>query len=309
MQCPDPATERWLEGHSVPYDGEVVAIDEISEDLSHRNQARISQPLNEETVLMYATAYVAGDVFPPPVLYRDAIGHLIVIDGNHRVAAMKLADKTHTDAYIVRDLGEAMIRILTFEANAKHGLPTSMEERVQQAQYLVALGVTIAEAARMLRIPERKVQNAAELDTATVRIRSITGKASKLPDSARRRLTHIRSDRVLAAAVQLAENAKLTTLEINDLVTRVNREKDDESQLLVVQREIGRRAARVAATGGGKIFMPEALILLERAMADVDRLDPDAIRKAFPNVGEGMKMVLLSKVMDAQRKLKEVLGA
>lgn len=304
----DPSIERWLEERSASFTYEAdVRLDDIDRELSHRNQARVTSHLDEDTVLSYGVAIEAGDTFPPVVLYRDTVGHLIVIDGNHRTEALRLAGKTHGDAYICEDLTVAQVRVLTFESNAKHGLPTSHAERIAQAMYLEELGVSRAEAARLLRIPEKRIQAAQEVTHGRDRLRAFGIRANGLSDSTIRRLQHLRSDAVLKAATDLVQSVKMPYVDVNDLVTTLNRQPTEGEQMVILQRESSRRAAKMAATAGGKVQLPLSLQMLERAIAMVDRIDTDTIRGDLADVGENMKMVMLSKTMDAAKKLREVL--
>ena len=299
--------EKWLESHGAQFKEQTVVLTTINKDVSLRNQARVSVPLNEETVLLYGVAMEQGSDFPRIIGYEQG-NKFVVIDGNHRVAAAELAHKRSLPALVVTNPTPAMIQALTYEANTTHGLPTSLEERIQQAMHLMATGMSRTDAAKALSIPESRLAQAQELRQADIRIYKLRkGVVGGLPVAVRKRLDNIRSDTVLAAAVDLVTQAKMTAIDVSDMVTEVNRYREEDEQLRVIQQEVGRQAARVAATAGGKVNLPPALVALDRAMAAIDRVDPDKVAEAWATVGEGMKMILLAKVSDAQRKVKELL--
>jgi ParB-like chromosome segregation protein Spo0J len=306
----DSRTEAWLREHGAKFVPQTIPINDINKEKSHRNQARVTQVLNDDVVLTYATAMAAGKIFPPIVVYRNGGGKYILIDGIHRLAAAELADIAVLPAYVVDDPQPLQIHVLTFEANASHGLPTSMTERALQACFLVESGVSRVDAAKMLNIPESKVALALDTRRSKARVRQVAGAeaAKKLGTQHARRLDDIRSDRVLAAATQFVATAGLGAQDVNQLVSAINREREEDEQMRVIQLETARRAARVAASAGGKVHLPDSLKTLEAALAAVDRIDPRSVSRDWKIVGDGMKMVLLSKTMDAQRKLREVLS-
>src|SRR4051812_39000956 len=71
---------------------ENVGANQFDIETSLKNQARF-EPLHEETVEEYAEAMGRGDLFPAVVaIRRRKNGKLVIIDGNHRLAAAQRAD-------------------------------------------------------------------------------------------------------------------------------------------------------------------------------------------------------------------------
>lgn len=310
VQLEDPRLTKVLNDHGAAYKAEHIKIAQIDKEKSLHNQARIGEVLNDETVLMYGCAMEGGAVFPPIIVYPDGNKPVkyIVIDGNHRVGAAEASDKDTIDALIVTNGSPTMIQTLTYELNTLNGLPTTMKERIQQALHMVSTGATMREAARALSIPENRLQNAVHQQEADMRLYKIRRSApGELAPSTRRTLGRIRSDRVLARALELVTQARMSQPETEALVVAVNKERNEDDQLVAVAREVNRQSAKVAATAGGKISMPESLRRLNSAIAAIDRVDPKKVHEDFANAGDSMKMLMMSKVADASKRLREIM--
>lgn len=276
----DPKIEDWLKSHGAPFELKEIALADINERRSLHNQARF-QPLDEHLVVTYAEAMEAGAIFPPIVVTDVGTGYLI-IDGNHRFAAARLAGKTHLPAYVSNGLTERQILVLTFDANTKHGLPTTPEERKQHAVYLVeTAGITQKDASRMLNVPTR------ELNLEITRVRSEKrftrlgiDRWSDLAKSSRMRLHNISDDVVCKAAVELAIQAKMGLDAVNIFVSEVNTLTSQSDQLAYIEAERKRLAGELKASIGGRVRMPTDVIRLNRAVAYAERMVLDRVDPA-----------------------------
>jgi ParB-like chromosome segregation protein Spo0J len=282
-----PQTEAWLQGHGATFELKTIIPAEINDRRSLQNQARF-QPLDEHLVVTYAEAMADGAIFPPIVVAQDAVpGGYLILDGNHRFAAAKLAGKERIEAYITSDLSERQIMVLTFDANTKHGLPTSAEERKQHAVYLVeTAGISQKEASSMLNVPARELQNEISRVRADKRLaRLAVERWDSLAKSTRARLDNIRDDVVLKAAADLAVQAKLAHDSVAPLVTEINQTSAQADALAVVAAERERRKAQIKMTVGGRTRMPTDVVRLSRSVAYaerlvVERIDPAALDAA-----------------------------
>lgn len=305
----DTRLEQFLKEHGAEWKEAVLPLSRIDIERSLRNQARVSEPLVEETVLLYGCAMEAGSEFPPIVAYQAENGRHVIVDGNHRVAAAEAASIDRLPAVVITNPTPNMIQVMTYEANTKHGLATKLSERIQQALHLEAAGMSRAEAARALQVPAGKLAAAAIQQEADVRIYRVRrGAADKISQISRRRLGAIRSDKVLAAAIDLVLNTKMDTTEVNDLVVAINRARNEDDQLFVVTREATRQSVKSATTAGGRVNLPRSLDQLNTTLAAVLRLEPPKIKDDFSSVGEGMKMIFLAQVADATKRLREIMS-
>lgn len=89
-----------------------------------------------ETVNSYAEDMLAGDTFPPIIVYRDGEAYYLA-DGYHRVEAARKIDRHEIEAEI-RD-GTAREAILTgIGANATHGLRRTNADKRRAIERLLA---------------------------------------------------------------------------------------------------------------------------------------------------------------------------
>lgn len=112
-----------------------IWLDALVEE--RRFQAR--RGLNSATVRQYARAYEADADFPP-VRVALVKGLHILVDGHHRVAALRTLGRTHVTA-IVSPMEEAEAELAAMLANLGNGLP--LKPREQSAACRKALGAYI----------------------------------------------------------------------------------------------------------------------------------------------------------------------
>lgn len=219
---------------------------------SLQNQARIATPLDEKRVEMYAEAMRRGDEFPP-VIAHGKPGKYVIADGNHRLQGSIRAKKPIAMYHIIGDA--RTIVLITFEANTRHGLPTSEEERVQHALYLIDNGANIPDAAAALNLSRKVVEKASQQRNADLRF-SQSGLppmlVEKLTEPVKRRLKDISTDKGFVAAVHLVADAALVSGEVFTLVTEVNELRDSDKQAEYVKSlRDNLYKDRIQGSGGG----------------------------------------------------------
>lgn len=125
---PEPSPERTPTEETVPL-ANIVTLP----DMQPREKG-----LHLATVRRYKQAMDAGEVFPPILLAR-VNGALILVDGWHRLEAMRARGQWETVAEIRDAESMAEARLWGYEANRKHGLPlTNSELRQMFRVYLKA---------------------------------------------------------------------------------------------------------------------------------------------------------------------------
>jgi hypothetical protein len=247
--------EAFLDEKAVVYkfDPEVPLAD-FDLDLSLRNQARINQVLNEGQVETYVEAMKRGDIFPGVLCYKDQ-GKYLAIDGNHRLQAAKIAGKKTVAAYIIDPKTDPKtIVLMTYEANAKHGLPNSVDERIRHAIYMVKNGTTQEVAAARLNVTVHALRRAyakSKADDRAEEVGLLRSKWESLPNQARTRLGAIQSDETFSAACDLVFRAKFNTDEVDDLVSRLNKERSTVRQKKAIEDLIAANRSRIQASGAG----------------------------------------------------------
>jgi len=113
----------------------------------------------EEKVEEYKEAMSEGEQFPPIVVWDKGNGIYWLIDGMHRLLALKRLGKDTIKAEVVELADELEARILAIEKNMLHGIPLSREEKKELARLLYADGVEIEKLKRLFRVSERTIYN------------------------------------------------------------------------------------------------------------------------------------------------------
>lgn len=228
----DPIVEKHLEDRLVKWDYlEGVPLDQFDEKLSLRNQARF-EPLNDDTVARYTEAVERGDQFPAVVATRTKGGSLVLLDGNHRFQAHKKAKIDNLDVYVVTASPETL-QVLTFEANSRHGLPPSIEERQRHAIYLIDNGASHEAAAASTGLTFVQARSAWNAERAERRARSlgITRGWNRLTKDQRERLAAISSDAGFVEAAKLTIDSRLSAADTRKLTVAMKNLRSDQAQV------------------------------------------------------------------------------
>lgn len=281
----DARIEDYLDKKGVSWEFKAkLDPDDFDAEKSLKNQARF-QPVDEKRVDTYAEAMRRGDQFPP-VLAHGKQGKLIIADGNHRLQAAIKARRP-LDAYVISGDPQTLV-LITFEANARHGLPSSEDERTQHALYLMDNGASVKSAAAALAIPEKLV-NAASIRRNTDQ-RFLENNISplvieKMTEPVKRRLAQISTDEGFIAAVELANRVSMSSNEAFGFVTEINERRSSAKQVAFIKEREADLSDRIGATGGGvlnrKPMGPKAR--LNMAMGNILNLpdDLDALTSAY----------------------------
>lgn len=266
---PNQQVEEWLTSHGVSFELQRVAIDKIDTRRSLQNQARFA-PLDERLVATYSEAMAEGVRFPPVVLFDNGkAGGMLTIDGNHRITSAVIAGYDQIDAYVTTNLSERLTSVLTFDANTKHGLPTSPEERRQHAVYLVeTAGISQRDAAAMLNVPTKDLTQSLTISRANRRLTTLgVDRWTSISPTQRSRLENIRNDNVFKAAAEVIVHARLGHEAVSDFVTEINKATTETDQLAVVEAERGRQEERIKMTIAGRTNLPRSVTRLSRSLA------------------------------------------
>jgi hypothetical protein len=232
----DSVVEQHLEDRLVKWTyEESLSLGKFDENASLRNQARFD-PLHEEAVMRYSEAMERGDRFPALVAYKNTSGKYILIDGNHRFQAAKRNKYKDFDAYVV-DGSPDVIQVLTFEANARHGIPPSLEERTRHAIYLIDNGASIESAAGSTGLLVSTVNSAWGLERANRRARAVgvTRGWNRLSKEQKGRLAGISTDAGFVAATNFAIDARLSSLETRKMTNEMRALRSDRAQVAAVE--------------------------------------------------------------------------
>lgn len=253
--------EKWLSDHGVEWEyWPEFPIEEIDVEKSLHNQARMFEPLDPTVVAQYAEAFKRGDPFPGVVVAKtNQRQRGVLVDGNHRLNGMVAAGGNDIDAYVITKARPAVIVQLTFESNVRHGKPTSHEERVNQAVWLVDNGAKREQAAASLNIKVADINRAWQRIAADRRADEVGLNRRDWEAVAaghRVRLTQVATDEGFRAAANLAFRAVLTQEELVELIRDINSTKSAAKQVAVVKQWEITFSDRIQAAGGGTVRGP-----------------------------------------------------
>lgn len=285
--------EDWLKKRGVAYKGPMATpLDLINERKSQTNQAR-PEAIVQEVVDRYAVAMKAGDSFPPIVGYIVA-GKVVVIDGNHRVAAAKKAGYTHIVMFgVAPETSTELITLLTVEANSKHGLPTDTKWRVEQALHLFDIGISQDLACEAAGIKVQQLKDRIAVRKADERARKLgVTQFAILAPAARQALGTLKDDAVMVVASNCVIDNELSVTDARNLIRDV-KAKGSESERLKVVTDFDekRRMERAAkAVVGKRQRTSNAKLSLTTAIGKVLAFDIGATGRIFGTSFERAEM-------------------
>lgn len=282
----DTAESQQLHARAMKFNRMVVSFEAIDLEASERNQARLL-PIHEETVELYEAAMRDGAVFPP-IVVNGTKAPFVVLDGNHRIRAAINTGFDSAEMLVVTDASKAAMELYTYEANAKHGLPTTVEERVVQGVYLVSLGNAAIDVAKALSISERKLWNAMAAYRSRQRLERL-GVASNWSPGQLQRFGSVRSDVVVAPLVRLASAARLAVSDIEPMIVSVNALHTETEQLAFVAEQEAKYAPIIASTAGGAIDLPREVNRLKIGIRMLQTIDPDKLKLALEQLDPALR--------------------
>lgn len=231
--------EKYLNSRNVKWEYLTnVAPGGIDEQRSYSNQARLNKPVDTKTVKTYTAAMEQGESFPPILVHRPpGSNQYVILDGNHRYTAYKELGRAF-DVYECT-APPAVLTLIMFEANTRHGLPSSEADRLHHALFLVDNGMSIKDAAAQLLISRHilaKAINKIEVDRRAVDVGISPKIWDRIGTTYRIRIASLRSDQVFKETAIFVVEAGLRTNEIAALVAEINAQRSNAKQLAVIER-------------------------------------------------------------------------
>lgn len=309
----DPQREQWLENEEVKFEyRKAVPLAEFDERASLRNQARLDGALDKKLVESYALMAI-DNMEPPAVMAWQGQNGLVMIDGNHRYAAAREAEKQVIDCYVVLSKDVYDIARLTRAANALEGKRPTHEQLVQQAGFLAKeFNQPVNEVAKSLHIPAAAVRIFLRSRKAEERLARLGVPMARMKRTVKERLQSIANDRVFQAAGQLIHDAALPSNEVEPLLADVRREGTEAAQLHVIaawrQRpEIVNRMEQVVR-GKKKGRIAPKMRLFGALTAINAVLDAQDTLNLLQITGEAELRRLREQWAGAQRKMESLVG-
>lgn len=231
-----------------------VDTGQFNVDAGLTNQARF-EALNEDTVEQYKEAIVRGDAFPAVIASRPRKNaRLVIIDGNHRLTAHIRAEMPIDVYELATGTRPQTIMLMTYSFNTRHGRPTTEDERVHQALFLIDNGASVDVAAGAVNIPARIVKAAKTRANAERRAAEVgvdPREWDTLNHGVHNRLLSIATDEGFKDAAHLAYAAKLSNDEAKELASRMNSSSSAAKQRALVKAARAEYEDRIQSGGGG----------------------------------------------------------
>tara|TARA_R100001086_G_C11825819_1_gene255313 strand:+ start:495 stop:1514 length:1020 start_codon:yes stop_codon:yes gene_type:complete len=202
--------------------------------------------------------------FPAVTLWRRPTGGLQVVDGLHRIGAMRKALSTHCDAYVIHEsVSEDAINVLRRACNSFHGQRRSNAEGLKHAEYMVQnQHMTSKDAAFYVNLPYKSVL--AHMKMTTTRRQLVEAGldgADEFPGTTLMAFARLGNSRVRAAVAELARDARLVFAETKDVVTDIKEHLNSGSEADAL-REVAlyreNYAERIAMSAKGSVQGPGA---------------------------------------------------
>lgn len=253
----DPKIEAWLTKQGVSWKY-VKDVDLDLFDLTRglKNQARLTRPINEDTVAEYGVAMLDGFEFPAIVSFVAKDGRYVPMDGNHRLRAHGEAKHKRIDTYVVDTDDPIVIDAITRTINVNNGMRPGRAELIQQAVTLVTRdGFTAKAAAERVSVPSEAVQRALRGKKVAQRLETLGEDPSVFTFTELGELGGI-PDKVLRPIASLKKDAGLSTTLTQDLAKeiRAKSQAGEDAMLNVVAQWRGRPdiKSRISLTRVGK---------------------------------------------------------
>lgn len=240
-----------------------------------RNNLARPLPLDEPTVDGYAVAMEKGVQFPPVIAYRLGVtGKLVIIDGNHRLAAVRRSGRSSVACYEVLTTDTLVIDRLTRTWNLENGLSLDRQFAVDQAVFMArSRGLTAKAAADLFFLRRTDIEHRLMIDELQVRLAREGINSSAISKTHQIKLATIKLDSVLAAAARAVISNGLSTDMTTEMVRLIGAGRSEAAQKTALDEYINRPevAARMSQTKRGTIPAPPSGIR-HGAMATLGRL-------------------------------------
>lgn len=281
--------EAWLDEKGVRWTFKPdVPVAKINVEKSLRNQARINQVLNEAQVETYVEAMKRGDSFPGIIVYLEGSKY-IAVDGNHRIAAAAVTTEKISVYELAKDTAAQVLVAMTYEANAKHGLPNSIDERLRHAVHMIeSAGASQEMAASRLNLSKAAVGRAWSKHKADNRARDVGLTHSQwdgFNPAVKMRLGSVSTDEGFAALADLAARANLTSEEVDRAVVSMNASRSSNEQKKIVEQLVDVYRPRIQKGGKGvadhRMMGPKRNILLAHGHIRTGKDKSEALLEAL----------------------------
>lgn len=228
----DSQVEKALEDLDAKWELRVIKLSDLRVEESKKNNARLGQALDPETVDRYAIAMAGGKAFP--AIVSSASG--FIFDGNHRVDAAGMNDAVEIMAYVVLNATKKMSEIIIRTFNASHGKPLSSSERIQHAVHLhKECKMSMSDAAKSLNVKYEDVRDAVSVQKIRGLLDAAGEDGSALSQSHVMHLKKFESQpKVLVALAKVVAHHRWNLNELRGMISKVDAQRTEKARLSIV---------------------------------------------------------------------------
>jgi hypothetical protein len=297
-------TEAWLDsiGAAWTFDPE-FDLGRIDAAASLANQVR-HEPLDEEVVARYGEAMGRGEQFPPLLVAPHTKTTEAILGGNHRFASARARGWVKHPAYVVNGDELTLLRVRV-EDNARHGVASTKAERIDHAQMLMSLGMSQADASKVVGIDQPQLSIAMTVRRAEERARGldVPDQFFRLPETTRYTIAQVSDDAVFEALATFAAEAAPKAADLKAL-TRALKVTDTEEGLRLIGAEAEEHATRSRDLAGGvRSSSRSARAVFDTSLTQIAALKPGDIAASCPNADVAKS--LAEKLMKAATVIAE----
>jgi hypothetical protein len=242
----DTRTEQFLRLQGVEYvylEGIVLNPKEarqVDVEAGLRNQAR-PVPINNGLAEDYALRILEGEYPPAPIFRKNSHELFVPCDGNHRLAAMLMAECLVTDGYVIAATDPALVDAVTLGANRYlEGMRKNADDTVADAlKWAKKHGRTLTEAAKRFALKEKTLRRQHQFIEIGERVKTAAPERAEavisgLAQTAVIKLGPIDNHRVLAAITAIVNETRNNSLSerlIGEIVAHVKGAHTEAEQL------------------------------------------------------------------------------
>ena len=313
-------TEQYLKRGGYKWVHIKIKIAEIDVKASEENPARTYRKTDTLRATEYGCAMLDGVIFPAIVVLNHEDPHdgmiYIVATGMHRLFGAIEAKFTEIDAYVVTEADHYRRDALTRMINAIEGQGMTLHEQIVQVLILKETypSKTLTELAKNNNVKFHTLKTAFDEQKSRDRARpyNVDFDKLKLPQKSIVALGTIKNEPAFKSSIFVCNDVGngITSPEIREMVSEVNKSRDERSQLAVVARyraaaenKLARAATKIHRIRPAKVnqLVYDVRRVQKHSLVPLDELHVDALEQRVE-----VKTLLIDHIEFIKRVVGEI---
>jgi len=231
----DEFAENKLNLFAIDHEVKEINLDEIDEEQSRINHAR-NVPFDNDSILDYACDMQRGAVFPRIVLRHGKHGY-VILGGNQRHQAMKLAGIKSCEAYVCKPLDSVDDVLLPKVLNRGHGKKESRQEAINAAVQAVAQGKSEAWAAEAFGLGEQLLRDSIRINQVRLVLSKAGVNVAGMCATNLLKLASVKNENVMTACGRIIADTGIVGSQLEQFLKEVKEAtRSEATQMAVVAR-------------------------------------------------------------------------